>query len=270
MLGKLIKYEFQATQREFLPLYGLIIACAVLVKVFLMFNLQNADGMAAVPLVITMIIYCILIAAACVMTLFVTFQRFQKNLLENEGYLSFTLPVKVHSHIDCKMIVSLVWTVLSIVVAAASVIILTYDNTFPEIFKNFWQELQAWFQDSGAVSHLLVWEFIVLAVVATLAEILQIYASITVGNFSSKHKLLAGFGAFIGFTVAEQIVGSLLGNWIIGSDWLHINWEWSNSAATVMWKTAGIIGIAIVFLLAFGAAFYFLTNWLLSSKLNLE
>lgn len=138
MLGKLMKYEIKATQRIFLPLYGLILVFALLIKVFMLFNIQNARGMAIIPFVITMIIYCVLIAAVCVMTLVVTIQRFNKNLLGDEGYLSFTLPVKVHSHIDSKMIISLMWTVLSLIVSAVSIFILASDNSTASRFGDFW------------------------------------------------------------------------------------------------------------------------------------
>ncbi len=71
-------------------------------------------GWRIIPFAISMTIYCLLIAAVFVMTLVVTIQRFNKNLLGDEGYLSFTLPVKVTATSYSKMIISLMWTVLSV------------------------------------------------------------------------------------------------------------------------------------------------------------
>ena len=269
MLGRLIKYEFKATQRVFLPLYGLIIACAALIRVFMLFNLQKANNMAVVPFVISIIVYAVLIAAVFVMTLVVTIQRFQKNLLGDEGYLSFTLPVKTHSQIDSKMIVSLVWTVLSLAVAALSVFILVYDVNFPAQWAEFWRSVRSWFRSCGAVSHVLVWECVVLAVASVLAGILQLYASVVVGNFSGKHKLLAGFGTFIGFSVVEQVAASMIVNWVSSALALD-GLRQSVSEIEAEWAIVGVLGVVILFVLIFGLAFYFLTNWLLSRKLNLE
>ena len=273
MLGKLTKYEFQATQRVFLPLYGLILALAALIRLFTQFNLQEAEGVAILPFVITTIVYGILIAAVCVMTLVVTVQRFQKNLLGDEGYLSFTLPVKPHSHIDSKMIVSFVWNILSFAISAVSVAILAYDGDFSAKWVAFWRSVRQWFHTYGAVSHVLVWECIVLAVVLVLTGILQLYASTIVGNLSSKHKLLAGFGAFIGFSVVETVAASFLTD-RAANIVVHISqssgWFDTSTASQQMWAAAAVIGFALIFTLVFGLLFYFLTEWMLRKKLNLE
>jgi hypothetical protein len=41
MLKKLLKYEFQATGRIFLPLYGALIVVAFIQRLFLAFNLTS-------------------------------------------------------------------------------------------------------------------------------------------------------------------------------------------------------------------------------------
>jgi hypothetical protein len=269
MLGKLMKYEIKATQRIFLPLYGLILVFALLIKVFMLFNIQNARGMAIIPFVITMIIYCVLIAAVCVMTLVVTIQRFNKNLLGDEGYLSFTLPVKVHSHIDSKMIISLMWTVLSLIVSAVSIFILASDNSTASRFSDLWSSIGRYMGKYGFPAYLIFIEAVILMVVGSLTGILQLYASVTVGNLSSKHKLLAGFGTFIGFSVIEQIVGSVFVNTAVEMEKQGLLAEKIDEVSS-MWDVAAGLGEIILIVAIFGIAFYFLTHWLLSKKLNLE
>lgn len=273
MLGKLMKYEIKATQRTFLPLYALVLAFAVLIRVFMVLNMQHAQGVAIIPFVITIMIYCVLIAAVFVMTLVVTIQRFNKNLLGDEGYLSFTLPVKVHSHITSKMIVSLMWTILSLIVAFGSSVILVNDKSVVVQMREFWDQVRQFFCGKyGFWGGLISVETILTMIVGLLVCILHLYASVTVGNLSSKHKLLAGFGAFIGFFIIELIVTSLLIN-------LGINVS-TQEAFQLFWNridelgkyrsAAGAIGVGLVYESLFGLAFYFLTNWLLSDKLNLE
>lgn len=272
MLGKLLKYEIRATRRIFLPLYGLIVVCALLIRTFTALNLQHANGMASVPFIITMIIYCLLIAATFVMTLIVTIQRFNKNLLGDEGYLSFTLPVKVHSQIDSKMIVSLLWTVVSLIVAVGSVLILASNDVTWEQMSKFWSGLGQFFTEYGGWGTAILLEAIVAILVGTLTFIVQIYASVSVGNFSSKHKLLAAFGTFIGFMVVEEIISSLLftaGQNAQFTQWF--DWYWSGLDLTGKFQTVSAsLGLSILYEAVFGAAFYFFTNWLLSRKLNLE
>lgn len=266
MLGKLMKYEIEATQRIFLPLYGLIVIFALINKAFISFNLQKMTGVAALPFVISMLIYCVLIAALFVMTLVVTIQRFQKNLLADEGYLSFTLPVKAHCHLDSKMLVTLMWTVLSLIVAVLSVFLLTITKENVRDFSNFCMQVGIFFNKNGPLSYVVFIEAIVLMLVGATASILQIYAAITVGNLSSKHKLLAGIGAYIGFGVVEQIVASVIINAGIGFRDLDAFFSRVNPFQVA----AGGMGIMIAYSLIFGAAFYFFTNWMLSRKLNLE
>lgn len=273
MLGKLMKYELKATQRIFLPLYGLIFILALVNKIFMAFNMQHTDGMAQIPFAISMTIYCLLIAAVFIMTLVVTIQRFNKNLLGDEGYLSFTLPAKVSSHIVSKMIISLMWMVLSGIVAILSVLILAADANTSRQIQSFFRQFGLMFcGEYGFWGGLLVIEILAFLLLAVLTGILQFYASVTVGHFSSKHKLLAGFGAFIGFGIIEEIVSSLLVNIGIkmaSDESIRQFWNGVNDLGKLQ-SVEAAIGVALIFEAVFGLAYYFLTNWLLSDKLNLE
>ena len=92
MLGKLLKYELKATARTFLPLYGAILVVSVVVRLAFS-KFEHADlfmGISALTL------FGLFVALA-VLTLLVIVQRFNNNLLSDEGYLMFTLPVSTHS-----------------------------------------------------------------------------------------------------------------------------------------------------------------------------
>lgn len=109
MLGKLIKYEFKACGRTFFPLYiGILVLAAINglcnnYNIFsigdngtsLSFSIENVQG-------ILMLVLFALFVALFVLTILLTIQRFKKNLLDEEGYLMFTLPVstKVLSYLN--------------------------------------------------------------------------------------------------------------------------------------------------------------------------
>jgi hypothetical protein len=248
MLGKLMKYEIRATGRIFLPLYGLILLSAAILRGFMAAN-EKANNLFTMPINITGTIYFLLIAAVFVMTLVVMIQRFQKNLLSDEGYLSFTLPVKTHSHIDAKMLVTLIWIILSVLVIILSVFILAVNQNVILSFEKSYLPFSDWFTSQ---SWLFV-EYIVLFLVGSLSITLHIYASMAVGNLCPKHRLLAAFGAFLGFGVIEQIVATFMAIWRV----------------TSLDDTADL-SIVILFAGVFGVAYYFFTDWVLSKKLNLE
>ena len=96
MLKKLLKYEFIATGRIFLPLYGALIVVSFLQKLFFDFNFGNMRNISlniligAIP-----VLFTTLVVAVIVTTFIMMIMRFYKNLLSSEGYLMFTLPVSV-------------------------------------------------------------------------------------------------------------------------------------------------------------------------------
>ena len=105
MLGKLTKYEIKATARIFLPLYAGLLLFALINKVFIEINLLQTKM--AFLSAISGMIYFFIIVATFIITLVVMIQRFYKNLLSDEGYLMFTIPVTPSKHIISKMIVSI-------------------------------------------------------------------------------------------------------------------------------------------------------------------
>lgn len=266
MLGKLIKYEIRATSRTFLPMYALLIVFAIINKIFISIN----SKLLSIPQVIAMTVFIVIIAAIYVMTLVVTIQRFNKNLLTDEGYLSFTLPVKIHTHIDCKMVVSLLWTIVSLLVSALAIFVLAADHiTFAKIGEAFGVIGNAMNQ-YGISSYVILFEAVVLLVIGALSSIVEIYAAITIGNFSSKHKLLAGVGAFVAIGIVEQIVSSAILTGF-GGGIMHYfqSLEHSSISAQIAAVQLVFLGL-IIYSLFFGLICYFLTEWLLRKKLNLE
>ncbi len=264
MLGKLMKYEIKATARIFLPLYALIIPMSLLTKIFLHTTADTFD----IPRMITMSVYVILMVALFVMTLIVTIQRFYRNLLGDEGYLSFTLPVKTHTHIDAKLLVTLIWVIVSSIISALSIFILAADGQTLSQLGNWWVRcVNPFLAKYGAQVWIGVIEGILLVLVSTLCQTAEIYAAITVGNLSSKHKLIAGIGAYIGFGVVTQTISSILVDVFkpyFGSFFTRVNFDTPFPAVNY------ILLIILIGELVYLGIFYFLTEWLLSRKRNLE
>jgi len=264
MLRKLLKYEIRATSRIFLPMYALLIVFALINKLFLAIN---ADFL-SIPKIIAMSVFVIIIVGICVMTLVVTIQRFNKNLLTDEGYLSFTLPVKVHTQVDCKMIVTLMWFILSAIVSVVSIFVMAINkDTIGQISKFFSEVIPA-FNSLGAGGYVILLEGILICIIGILTSAVTIYAAITIGNMSSKHRLLVGLGAYIGFGVIEQIVASIIGT-SIGTR-IEFYFRSITTVAASVSAVEIVMFWFIIYTLVFGVAYYFLTNWMLKKKLNLE
>ena len=84
MLGNLLKYELKATSRVFIPLYIAILVVSIVNGLSLNLEILNIQGLA------TIVLMCLFISLF-VITIVVTIQRFNKNLLKDEGYLMLGL-----------------------------------------------------------------------------------------------------------------------------------------------------------------------------------
>lgn len=120
MLGKLLKYELKSTAKFFVPMYFAILVITTLNSIFIRKNVfVEAQG------IINMVIGGLFIAITT-LTIVIIVKRFKKNLLGDEGYLMFTLPVKSSSLILSKYISALIWVLLTMIVSSMAIII--YSN----------------------------------------------------------------------------------------------------------------------------------------------
>lgn len=206
MLAKLIKYEIKGTARLFVPLYITLLLFALFNRIINPFELlESAEGFSLQVLFgfLSVVAYFILIVGTLVMTLVIMVQRFYKNLLGDEGYLMFTLPVEAWKHIISKLLVAMLWTVLSFATALCSVMILIkVDNLFGEIQKVIDQFIELFGKRTLVVMPLY-------AIIALASSILMVYAAISLGHMFSRHKLLASFGMYFALYSAYQIVMSV-------------------------------------------------------------
>ena len=191
MLGKLLKYEIKATGRIFLPLYlGLMV-----VSVLASFTLQSDNWI--INLLSGLLLgalYCALI----VVTIALLIQRFYTNLLKDEGYLMFTLPVTPSILITSKLIATCMWCVLSLVIGAAAGLIVSWGfNGMEEIMS----ELHAAFPDFSlsAIPALVIILFFTAALSQIIFGILQIYFSLAVGQLPpfGRFKILAAVVTYL-------------------------------------------------------------------------
>ena len=273
MLGKLLKYEIKATARTFLPLYLALVVLTIITKILISVALpgtvlDSASGSNfEIPLGISMTLYFTIIVALSVLTLIVIIQRFYKNLLTDEGYLMFTMPVETWKLILSKLLVGLMWTFVCGLTVALSIFILAIGNFSVMQMTQGINLLYGEFQNQFGMSlNILIVEFIILMIVDIVASILMIYVAIAIGQLFSQHRIMAAFGAYIGISVVIQILATLL-TVIIPIFGIE---ELINSQINQM-KMAEILinGLTLLNIIT-AAAFYFITNYILKNRLNLE
>lgn len=275
MLGKLIKYEFKACGRTFFPLYiGILVLAAINglcnnYNIFsigdngtsLSFSIENVQG-------ILMLVLFALFVALFVLTILLTIQRFKKNLLDEEGYLMFTLPVSTKSLILSKYLVAIIFIALSTLVAVVSFMFIGFFSgkiNLQDIASMFTLDM---FKDILPAQDL--WKFILYIITGMLIMysmfIFTVYLSISVGQFPqfNKHRVPASIIAFFVINTVLSYIQKLINNYIFtSSTTTEIT---SNTSFTITgYDVLGVVlNILLVVVLFMG------TDWILNNKLNLE
>ncbi len=274
MLKKLTKYEFKATGRTLGILYlALIILSCVCRLIFGLnsFNAPDVNFATGISSLILIFLYGMLICAVLVVTFLMIIQRFWKNLLQNEGYLMNMLPVRSWQHIASKLLVSVVWTFASVIVVFLSILILStlaMKEISMDFFREFWTDLMEVLPHIGFDGAYLIIMSIVILLLMTASEILQLYAAMSVGQTQNRYKILCSFAAYIVLSIIFQLIVSLL-TWSTGTfipDGVLMT-LFSTSVNTAIYAGTTIIA---VYYLAKCAILFFITNYCLKNKLNLE
>lgn len=277
MLGKLIKYELRSTGRTFLPMYLLLLVFAVMSRFSLgrMGNIEGGDGLPSQILNFIMGVsvagYAFIIMGTMIVTFVVVVTRFYKNLTGNEGYLMHTLPVSTNSLIQAKLVTAFIWEAASCGMVFLSVFLLLVQPSFFGEFAKLWSEviyaLEMVSQMVGAGRlTLTVVLFIIATITSALTGTMMIYASIAIGHTFKKHRVMGAVGAYIGLSMICQVVVGVL-VMIMGYNMRSIEVYSMTQGFNAM---NSMLGFALVMELAFGFAWYFVTNYVMSSQLNLE
>ena len=268
MLGKLLKYELKATSRVFIPLYIAILVVSIVNGLSLNLEILNIQGLA------TIVLMCLFISLF-VITIVVTIQRFNKNLLKDEGYLMFTLPVSSKHLVLSKYLTSLIWTFLSFVVAFLSFTIIFMIPTYKYFdFSYFINEFNLLF--SNMLNLNILGQFIkiiLLMIISYTIFIFNVYLALSVGQLPVFNRF-RNVSSFIGFLVinllisyAQNIVSLFVNDASVNIEAIdNINYA-INSVTSIVSKG---LNIAIVINLIIILVLFFETTYILDKKLNLE
>lgn len=268
MLGKLIKHEFRATGRILLPVYLVMLLTAALVRGFQVLTEQMAGEFMRVLAVLSVLLFSAAVFGGSILAFVLMIYRFYKNLMTDEGYLMFTLPVTTGQLIWSKMIVSAVWLLATAAMDVLSMFISVFDSAaWRDIFQLpglLWQQLREYAGNLGLIPA----ELVVLVLLAALVCFLKFYAAIALGHSFTNRKMLLSVAFFAAFSVAEQIAVSA---GLIGFASVGIPRSWLRGAVGTMdYYVQLVLGGAILTVVLYGAVYYAVTYLSLKKRLNLQ
>ncbi len=286
MFIKLLKHEWRATRGTL----GLLTLAAVAMGLFATVDIRIiinnaiyndyslfATGSELPPAVRTVMT---LLLVACFIGLVAYFiavaiclmSRFYKNKFTDEGYLTFTLPVKVRDIYLSSFVNIVIWLFIAVVVFIVLLFLFLLFGTategivnpevldgVKEIFELPWHEV---FSNKYATTTIIL--ELVYMLISPIYMITLVLTCITAGAvIAKKHKILMAFAVYYGVNVGMSIFSSVLGTGSI----MSVDTYFHYSLAYEEW----VIGMVAQILMTAGlsALGYLVSTYLMKHKLNL-
>jgi len=242
MFWNLVRYEFKNVNKWYLALYGAVLALSVLIGAQAS-SLKSIDtpDQQMIMLVFLGLVFGGLLITLSISTLILIIRRFKGSVYDRQGYLTLTLPVSEHQIILAKLLGAFIWSLISSAVFFLSIYIIFatidpnmvdsyfFDYLFVHYIENFWLTLISFFM-------------------STVASILCIYLSISIGQLFNEYRTALAVLAYI---VIHIVLGFV--------DMFSPSLNYSMMMSAEIFKN-----------LILSAVFYLGTYYILKNKVNLQ
>jgi hypothetical protein len=210
MLGRLFKYELKATSKVLVPIYIAFIAITIISRVSI--DLQVDEG-SLWSFINGMGLFVFIISAITmfVATAIVIIWRFYRNTSSDEGYLLFTLPVKVDYIIISEFLCALIWGFLMSVFAVLGIFLMIFNRNVDDNiinFSYFGNILSSLTADGIKAIFYLFLDILI----STFQEIMSIYCAISLASLFNKHRLIFSATFYIGLLIVVNAFAILIMN----------------------------------------------------------
>ncbi len=274
MLKKLFKYEWKAFWKvpATINIFLLIITALGVISLLSPLWRLDSDIMGPLAVLALMFYYLAIFAGSIAVSVYIAI-RFYKNVYTDEGYLTHTLPVTPRSIILSKLFVGTIWTFITAITIVVSVFALFMSVISIENI-NFFEEMKTvWSYFGYFIRHYLnmnVIVFIVFTVLymilSTFFSIIMMYASVALGQLFTKHKVMGAIIWYIAIYALIQTISSLFINAPLFAQMAAL----PSINLDVGSYIKPIFVISAIFTLILSAVLFFITEYMMKKKLNLE
>ncbi|MBQ3583840.1 MAG: hypothetical protein IJA27_03920 [Lachnospiraceae bacterium] len=275
MLRKLIKHEFKATYKTFGLIFVALMVLALLSRFCIYIPFENVvyEFMSAVMTVV----YMIATFGISLISVVLIIKRFSQNMLRDEGYLTHTLPVKTWQHLLAKGLTYTVWMIASVIAMLGSLFVyFVGTDEFSNFIKSFGEVLNEMLKYPSLVG--LCVFFLIIMIAQVVVNIYAFFAALSLGQIFKKHKI---FGAVVFYFVLNYATSFLVSAAAMLvpnlTDKMNTVLERAENAKTVA-ECVNIVAapfyayfaVSLVIDILLGVLYFFISNYMLSKKLNLE
>ena len=243
MFWNLVRYEFKNVNKWFLALYAAVLSLSVIIGIqgsTLSSTYYQDKGV--VMLVFLSLVFGGLVITLSISTLILIIQRFKGSVYDRRGYLTLTLPVSEHQILSAKLLGAFVWSLASTVVFLFSLYIIISMIEPDAFLSSFAEYMLKNYTDN-------FWLALISYIFNTLAGILCIYLSISIGQLFNEYRTALAVVAYIAIQV---VLGFITLNLRIDFDY---NW---------------VLSFEIFKDLILSVGFYLGTYYILKNKVNLQ
>lgn len=287
MLKKLLKYDLNAIWKLWVALSAALLGMAVFMSLLIRFSivssLASSSSLFSLFLVLGSFVsgFGVIIAwsGILIVTPIMCYIRYFKNFFSDEGYLTFTLPVKRSTLYLSKVINVFIFNVGNVIVTIIAILLAlmiipeTGNNgailNF-EILKTLWSGIVWLWQELGLWLAVYLLGIILLATACSLYQIGMIHLCITVGaTVAKKHKVLAALGIYMGVSFILSSVYQVFGMFGLQSVEGFVYLADTTSALLTHLTLLSVLFLAIVIVSVAAAILHLITLNTIERKLNL-
>ncbi len=278
MLGKLLKYDMRSLRRILLPLVlgapAVALLCAMALRLTIALSIAESQNPAFIALTMTTSLFVtvsiIAVIASPVVAVIFIMMHFYRSLYSDEGYLTFTLPLKTHDILNSKIISGVVWVVISSVsfLASGAIIVMLGTTTDTLLNTGVLQVLSELAKEMlfGAPASAYAVIMCVNAVSSQVFLITTLALSITIGSIiSKKHKALSGVAIYYLLNSASSFLSGT-----VSFLFTLAAFNGSENFAALTYTTMSAPLVGIIFNFGLSAAAYIACCYLMKNRLNLE
>ncbi len=277
MLKKLLRYDFKAVLKYWwiAALSSVVLSLGGGWCISIFASEKDLPTALYIVAALLMIVVVLGFVAFAILSTILIFSRFYKNFFTDEGYLTFTLPVKRSQLLNSKLIVSTSTTILTALVIIIDILVMVCVGFHKDIFtdgflNSFVNDFAKEFLRDDYLGYYALWlvEAIVIVILLVIFSTLFMFSCITVASIiAKKAKVITAIGIYY---VANSVFSFVMQMfWLFGINSID-SWLWNLSEQNTVRVVSLILLGLILFMSIFCGVLYALQYWMLDRKLNLS
>ncbi len=274
MLGKLLKNEFIATGR----IMGALYAVVAVIMAYVLGSYYIAKDTASTGQMLGIMVLLLISSCSFILTAVVMITNFQKSLYGDQGYLSFTLPVKGSTLLISKIITSTVWFVAAFACLMGTAVITFFvvkEDVIGEETYSTIESLLPMFLEGKSISTIIT--SIVISMVSYFLRFavitIEMYFAISLANtrhFQKKYLLWTIIFTIAVLFIVERISGVIADNIVFGiatvGNKISVITSYDQLASGASFTDL----VSVITYLIFGVGLYYATFYVMNKKVNIR